>query len=134
MVAIGSLASFIVMIFPPTSGRKAVRMRNASTVAELSYIYSHLMSAWINDEEPADDQKEKGDSLTSAEWIPEFRHKLIAVAQQLQALRTQTTVAKWEGSIRGAWPFEEYLNLLNIQSDMVGNLALVSEHPRFIGL
>ncbi|KAI0946571.1 hypothetical protein AcW1_010001 [Taiwanofungus camphoratus] len=125
LVLIGSLASFIVMIFPPTSGRKAVRLRNASTVAELSYIYSHLMSAWINDEEPADDQKEKGDSLTSAEWIPEFRHKLIAVAQQLQALRTQTAVAKWEGSIRGAWPFEEYLNLLNIQSDMVGNLALL---------
>lgn len=35
------------MMLPPTSGRKAVRMRNASTIANLANLYAFLMSTWI---------------------------------------------------------------------------------------
>ena len=42
----------------------------------------------------------------------------------------QTMVAKWEGSIRGAWPGNEYLKLAGVQADMMSSLALVSAHTR----
>ncbi|KAI0070747.1 hypothetical protein K474DRAFT_1631398 [Panus rudis PR-1116 ss-1] len=118
LVMIGSAGSFILMMFPPKSGRKAVRLRNASNITSLSFLYSTLISAWISD-------KERPRTKDTNEWIPGFRDRLIDVATQIQALRVQTTVAKWEGSIRGAWPYEDYMRLLNIEMEMLSGLALI---------
>ena len=54
-----------------------------------------------------------------------MRERFLALAQQIQAVRGQTMIAKWEGSIRGVWPVDEYLKLATAQSDMMSSLALV---------
>ena len=108
------------MMLPPKSGRKAVRLRNAGTMSTLSYLYSDIMAAWISS-----DASQKG---SSAELLPRLRQKFLGLAQQIQAVKMQTMVAKWEGSIRGAWPGNEYLKLAGVQADMMSSLALVSAH------
>ncbi|KAH9950803.1 hypothetical protein B0H21DRAFT_721769 [Amylocystis lapponica] len=125
LVIIGCVASFVLMMFPPSSGRKAVRVRNASTIASLSFLYAHLMAAWINETEPAAADKDKSDLISSAEWLPEFRERFIGLSTQMSMLRTQTNIAKWEGNVRGAWPYEEYMQLVTVQSNMVTSLAML---------
>lgn len=46
---LGSTAAFIIMMLPPSSGRKAVRHRNASVITGLGNLYSFLMSTWLSD-------------------------------------------------------------------------------------
>ncbi|GBE84358.1 hypothetical protein BKA93DRAFT_807068 [Sparassis latifolia] len=125
LVMIGCVASFIVMMFPPTSGRVAVRLRNASTISGLSYIYGHLMSAWIRDAEMSEGEENGLAGTSKSDWLPVFREKFLSAADQVRALRAQTAIAKWEGTTRGKWPFDDYMNLADVQSDMVANLALL---------
>ncbi|KAI0826576.1 hypothetical protein BC628DRAFT_1419081 [Trametes gibbosa] len=118
LVMIGCAASFIVMMFPPKSGRKAVRLRNASTLSGLSYLYSHLTSLWLS---AADGPlAQAGDR-----WPEELRVKFIALAEQIQDLRLRTAMSKWEGNIRGVWAADEYNRLLEVEGDMLSSLALV---------
>ncbi|KAH9849321.1 hypothetical protein C2E23DRAFT_870653 [Lenzites betulinus] len=117
LVMIGCAASFIVMMLPPKSGRKAVRLRNASTLSGLSYLYSHLTSLWLS---AADGPLQAGDR-----WPAELRAKFIALAEQMQDLRLRTAMSKWEGSVRGAWAAEEYNRLLEVESDMLSSLVLM---------
>lgn len=105
------------MMLPPKSGRKAVRLRNASTLSGLSYLYSHLTSLWLS---AADGPLQAGDR-----WPAELRGKFIALAEQIQDLRLRTAMSKWEGSVRGAWAAEEYNRLLEVESDMLSSLVLV---------
>ncbi|KAF8831393.1 hypothetical protein HHX47_DHR1000519 [Lentinula edodes] len=49
LVIIGSTAAFIIMMLPPSSGRKAVRLRNAFVITGLGNLYSFLMSTWLSD-------------------------------------------------------------------------------------
>ncbi|CAL1710858.1 unnamed protein product [Somion occarium] len=116
-VMIGCAGSFILMMFPPKSGRKAVRLRNASSITSISYLYSMLISAWISEKE-----KPQQDGV---EWVPGFRDRMIAVAAKLQAVKGQTEIARWEGSIRGAWPYDEYVKLENVETEMIVSLALL---------
>lgn len=113
-----------MMMLPPRSGRTALRMRDAAIIAELSDIYAHLMSAWVSEEVKPETNGEQG-TFGSPEWIPEFRRRVIAVAQQIQQARVQTAMAIWEGSVRGRWPREEYNKLCSSTSDMVASLAQV---------
>ncbi|KAI0746793.1 hypothetical protein C8Q80DRAFT_1220068 [Daedaleopsis nitida] len=76
LVTIGSAASFILMMLPPKSGCKAVRLRNASTISGLSYLYSHLTSLWLSSAEPSDNKN--GDILH--QWPRELREKFMAGA------------------------------------------------------
>lgn len=112
------------MMLPPKSGRKAVRLRNAATMSTLSYLYSDIMAAWISS-----GASPKGNN---AELLPRLRHKFLGLAQQIQAVKMQTMVAKWEGSLRGAWPGDEYLKLAGVQADMMSSLALVSRTLFFL--
>lgn len=116
---IGCAASFIIMMFPPKSGRKAVRLRNASTMTSLSFIYSDVMAAWISSES----SRISRGGIT--DLFPGMRERFLGLAQQIQAVKIQAMIAKWEGSIRGVWPGEEYLKLATVQSDMMSSLALV---------
>lgn len=114
------------MMLPPKSGRKAVRLRNATTIISLSRLYSRLLSAWINDQLPGPDETEKaGIPSATTEIITEIREQLVAVWIQLQATKTQTAIAKWEGGVRGAWPMNEYMNLVDTQIEMISHLASV---------
>lgn len=115
------------MMLPPQSGRRAVRRRNAAVISNISYIYSHLMSTWISD---SDIEATEMQPLTEragdkALWKLQLRQKILGVSEQIQALRTQTAFAKWEGNIRGAWPFEEYNRLIVVEGEMVAALAQV---------
>ncbi|TDL18689.1 hypothetical protein BD410DRAFT_900749 [Rickenella mellea] len=150
LVIIGCVASFILMMFPPTSGRKAVRLRNASVVTELGSLYAYLISAWISVEHSApendkidkvtghdtngDDAKARGEHgevekrgkswpPQRPKWAQEFRSRIIDLSLQVQTLRGQTALARWEGSVRGVWPKEEYDNLVQTESDMISALA-----------
>ena len=131
LVMVGAAASFIVMMVPPKSGRKAVRLRNAFTISALSYLYSHLTSLWLAAGEPFADstrphsESEKG-AIVQRYWPKELREMIIALAQQLQDLRVRTAMSKWEGSIRGRWAFEDYNRLLDIQTNILSSLILVS--------
>ena len=51
IVSLGCGASFILMMIPPTSARKVVRLKNATIISELSSLYALLTSAWITEEE-----------------------------------------------------------------------------------
>ena len=112
----GSAASFIIMMLPPTSGRKAVRMRNASSITNLSNMYTFLISVWI---------ASKHKTAPNPTWILSFRTKLMAIGSEVGSIRELTQLARWEGSIRGSWPVEEYMQLAAVQSEMIASLAQV---------
>ncbi|KAI0360638.1 hypothetical protein OH77DRAFT_1418621 [Trametes cingulata] len=130
LVMIGCAASFILMMLPPKSGRKAVRLRNASVISNLSYLYSHLTSLWLNAEEPFERIKgaKERDGYAAERrftWPAELRAKFVAIAEQIQDLRVRTATSKWEGSIRGAWPSDDYNKLLEAENDMLSGLILL---------
>ncbi|KAL7284167.1 hypothetical protein ACG7TL_001449 [Trametes sanguinea] len=128
LVMIGSAASFILMMLPPKSGRKAVRLRNAAVISGLSYLYSHLTSLWLSAGGPFDRMPEAKDGVPSHEgrkWPTELRAKFIALAEQLQDLRMRTAMSKWEGNIRGAWATEDYNKLLDVETDLLSSLILL---------
>jgi hypothetical protein len=117
----GSAASFILMILPPQSARKAVRRGSAKTLTSLSNIYASLMSAWITDI-PSSKELKSGLSVRASS----FRKDLAAVALQLESLRETARWARWEGNVRGRWPYEEYNRVVDVQLEMVAVLAQVS--------
>ncbi|KAK7451262.1 hypothetical protein VKT23_012602 [Stygiomarasmius scandens] len=140
LVVIGSAASFIMMMLPPTSGRKAVRLRNAAIIAQLADVYSFLLSTWISTESTGNSNADPSSSSSSDEeaneeeltptsahpntrWKAEFRRRLLNAADSLAATRSLTAIARWEGSIRGKWPVEEYMRLLDVESEMISSLA-----------
>lgn len=122
LVVIGCAASAIIMIIPPKSGRKAVRIRNAHLINGLANTYAFLMGHWISDRKHARVSEEKG---AFAAWLVDFRKRLIKMAEEIGALRQMTGMAKWEGSIRGSWPVEEYEKLVDTESDLLVGLALL---------
>ncbi|KAF7369614.1 hypothetical protein MVEN_00292200 [Mycena venus] len=123
LVVTGSAASFIVMMFPPKSGRKAVRTRNASSISSLANAYGFLISAWIGMRNP-DEGATTSEKLASQEgWAAAFRAQLLAIGEELHTIRALTELAKWEGSIRGKWPAAEYARLVDVQVEMIAVLA-----------
>lgn len=114
------------MMLPPKSGRKAVRLRNAAVISGISYLYSHITSLWLSAGEPFQTaRQQKGSDAPRRHWTPQLREKIITLAEQLQDLRVRTAMSKWEGSIRGAWAFEDYNQLVELEQDMLGSLILV---------
>ncbi|EGN94526.1 hypothetical protein SERLA73DRAFT_188476 [Serpula lacrymans var. lacrymans S7.3] len=120
LVVIGSAASFIMMMLPPTSGRKAVRLRNAAVISKISNMYAFLVSTWIETEHR---EKPSRRAHASEAWLSEFRLRLKALAEQVQSVRQLTDMAKWEGNIRGAWPLKEYNELADAESEMLNAIA-----------
>ncbi|KAH9067948.1 hypothetical protein EDB87DRAFT_1700654 [Lactarius vividus] len=118
LVMIGCGASFIIMMLPPKSGRKAVRLRAAKSISSLGHVYTTLMSAWITERDAGKDV-----SFTGNNWVQAFRGRLIAVTLQILAGKQQMMLASWEGNIRGRWAQDEYAKLTEIQEDMIGVLA-----------
>ena len=108
------------MMLPPTSGREAVRLRNASAITRISEIYSFLISTWITQ------THQKNTPAAPATWIKDFRINLVALADQIQSAKQMTELAKWEGSIRGKWPIEEYRALVVAEMEMISGLAQVN--------
>jgi hypothetical protein len=98
---IGFTASFIMMLLPPQSSRKALRLGNATTVSQISQLYGILISSWLTVEEKAEDGKEDTTEENRAsrpyeKWTPAFRAKLLSVAAALTAQKTQMATVKWE--------------------------------------
>ncbi|KAI0279079.1 hypothetical protein BGY98DRAFT_916273 [Russula aff. rugulosa BPL654] len=118
LVLIGCTATFIIMMIPPKSGRKAVRLRAAATIDGLGHAYTMLMSAWI-----VEDGSTKSVPLTSTNWLRPFRRRMIAITAQLHANKQQMMLATWEGSIRGRWPKHEYIKLMEVQEEMIAVLS-----------
>ncbi|KAJ7478392.1 hypothetical protein FB451DRAFT_1452874 [Mycena latifolia] len=116
LVMVGAAASLILMMFPPKSGRKAVRQRNAASIAALGECYAFLISTWIAKPEPLS-------TTAPAPWAADFRARLMGLADEMRAIRELTGLARWEGSIRGKWPAAEYARLVDVQGDMIGSLA-----------
>lgn len=109
------------MLFPPKSGRKAVRVRTADSIDGLGHTYTTLMSAWITESEAAKDTP----YTASSNWVKSFRRRLIAVTSQIQSNKQQMMLASWEGSIRGRWPQEEYAKLMDVQEEIIAVLSQV---------
>jgi len=107
------------MMFPPKSGRKAVRLRAAASIDELGHAYTMAMSAWIVEDDSGKDM--------STSWIKPFRRRLIAVTAQMHAGKQQMMLATWEGSIRGRWPKDEYFKLTEVQEEMIAVLSQVRD-------
>lgn len=105
------------MMLPPKSGRKAVRQRNAASIAALGETYAFLISTWI--------AKHDGTGADSAPWAADFQTRVMELADEMHAIRNLTELATWEGSIRGKWPAREYALLVDVQVDMIGSLAQV---------
>jgi hypothetical protein len=92
------------------------------------------MSSWISmssdlPQSETDDQDGNHDVSTGAsqklktDWLAEYRTRLLSIASQIQELRGQTQIAKWEGNIRGKWPIEEYEVLVESSWEMLAALA-----------
>ena len=126
---IGCGASFIVMMLPPKSGRKAVRLRTAKSITTLGNVYTSLMSAWITEGDAGKDV-----SFTSTNWVKAFRGQLVTVTLQVLAGKQEIMTAAWEGNIRGRWPHAEYVKLAEIEEDMVGVLAQVCGFDEYMKL
>ncbi|KAH9925739.1 uncharacterized protein B0H18DRAFT_1007982 [Fomitopsis serialis] len=129
LVIIGVAASSVMMILPPQSARRSVRLRCASSLSALSYLYSHLMAAWISPGSSSEGG-EDGDTPDDVDpnkrsWVQEYRERFIEIAQQLQLLRTQAGIAKLEGNVRGKWPAEEYAQLVQVESEMTWALGVL---------
>jgi hypothetical protein len=107
------------MMLPPKSGRKAVRLRAAASIDELGHAYTMLMSAWI-----VEDDSRKDASTT---WVKPFRRRLVAVTAQVQASKQQMMLASWEGNVRGRWPKDEYVKLMEVQEEMIAVLSQVRD-------
>ncbi|CAE6431790.1 unnamed protein product [Rhizoctonia solani] len=132
LVLVGFAASFIMMILPPQSSRKALRLGTASTVSQISQLYGLLISSWLTAEEEADDEEASGEEDDEEEnkpnsrpyekWQPAFRAKLMSVAGALSAQKMQMATIGWERNIRGGWPAEHYEKLLEIQAKMLADL------------
>ena len=118
----GCAASFVIMMLPPKSGRKAVRMRAAATIDALGHVYTSLMSAWITEGDAG-----KGDPFSLPKWVKDFRARLTAISFRVQAGKEQMMLASWEGGIRGRWPLEEYAKLTEVQEEMIAVLAQVGD-------
>jgi hypothetical protein len=108
------------MMLPSKSGRKAVRQRNAGSIAALARAYGVLLSAWIGAR-----SAEKVAGATQRAWTAVFRARLLALAEEIHTIRELTGLAKWEGSIRGKWPSAEYTRLVNVQAEMIVSLGQV---------
>jgi Aromatic acid exporter family member 2 len=50
---------------------------------------------------------------------------MTAVALQLNDLKETARLARWEGNVRGHWPYEEYNKLVDVQQEMVTLLSQV---------
>ncbi|KAJ7261026.1 hypothetical protein C8J57DRAFT_1184384 [Mycena rebaudengoi] len=111
LVVIGCAASFVMMMFPPKSGRKAVRQRNASSIASLGSAYASLISMWIT----------KRDDESTPAYPVDLR--AIALTEEMHTIQDLTELAKWEGNFRGRWPAAQYTKLVDVQVEMVGSLT-----------
>jgi len=80
------------------------------------------MSAWIVEDDPRKDTP-----YTSTNWLKPFRRRLVAVTAQMQAGKQQMMLASWEGSIRGRWPKDEYIKLIQVQEKMIAVLSQVCD-------
>ena len=109
-------------MFPPKSGRKAVRLRAAASIDELGHVYTMLMSAWI-----VEDDSRKDVPYSSTSWIKPFRQRLVTVTAQIHAGKQQMMLATWEGNIRGRWPKDEYVKLTEVQEEMIAVLSQVRD-------
>ncbi|KAI9465778.1 hypothetical protein BJY52DRAFT_1376562 [Lactarius psammicola] len=119
LVMIGSAASFIVMLLPAKSARKAVRLGCSNTLTSQSHIYTFLMSAWITNTPSSKELGRVGPPI----WANSFRENLFKVAIQLRDLKEMAGWARWEGNMRGHWPYEEYNRLTDIQQEMISVFA-----------
>lgn len=75
---------------------------------------------------PPQTQKQK------MKWIVEFSRRMIALSQQIQALKLQTMMSRWEGNLRGTWPFKEYMGLIEYESNMLAALQQVRRSLYFV--
>jgi hypothetical protein len=116
----GAAASFILMLLPPKSARKAVRLGCAKTLNSMSHMYASLMSAWITNT-PTSKELQSGQSPRASS----FRNDLAAVALQLRNLKDMAGLARWEGNVRGLWPYAEYDRLVEAQLEMTSVIAQV---------
>ncbi|KAF8525171.1 hypothetical protein BU17DRAFT_62876 [Hysterangium stoloniferum] len=121
----GSGASAIMMFIPPKSARTAVRHSNAALVFKLSQLYGLLISEWIFVEEGTElgQKRTKQTPGQLRSWSDKFRKDFTKVGVEIQGLKVRTSLARWEGSIRGAWPVKEYEELNNVESDMLFYIA-----------
>jgi hypothetical protein len=78
------------------------------------------MAAWITDI-PTSKELKSGPSA----WASSFRKELSAVVLQLNDLKETAKSAKWEGNVRGHWPYGEYSRLIDVQQEMIASLAQV---------
>jgi Aromatic acid exporter family member 2 len=107
-------------MLPPKSGRKAVRLRAASSIDGLGHVYTTLMSAWITENDAGKDS-----SFASSNWVRAFRSRAITVTLQIMASKQYMMIASWEGRIRGRWPQKEYAKLTEVQEEIVAVLSQV---------
>lgn len=119
LIMIGSAASFIAMILPAKSARKAVRLGCSNTLTSLSHIYTSLMSAWITETPSSKELRRDGPPV----WVNSFRANLFEVAIQLRNLKEMAGLARWEGNVRGHWPYGEYNRLTDVQQEMLSVFA-----------
>ena len=92
-------------------------------VFELSQLYSVLISTWIRAEESAVKDEKSSGKVT--QWTKQFKADFSKAGAAIQTLKLQTSRAQWEGSIRGAWPVDQYTELNKVETEMLFYLAQV---------
>ncbi|KAM0786792.1 hypothetical protein ACM66B_002226 [Microbotryomycetes sp. NB124-2] len=126
LVIIGIAAALVAMLFPrPQTTRALVRRTHATCINEIGRLYAAIISGWISedqhDEETVEDEpliKSGGAQSPSAfgQHVEKAaRARMLAVYLKLNGSRQHIIESAYEPSLRGDWPREEYLELLQTQ-------------------
>ncbi|GAA6063210.1 hypothetical protein JCM10212_006843 [Sporobolomyces blumeae] len=123
LVLIGIAAATIVMLFPAQSSRVYVRKTHATTIQALGRVYTGILSAWVRDSATTGDDKDVEAFSKPAQNAA--RAKLLALRVKLNASKIAIIQSKYEVSLRGDWPQDEYFELFRIQMHLLQALSQV---------
>ncbi|KAK4057506.1 hypothetical protein OIO90_001575 [Microbotryomycetes sp. JL221] len=142
LVMIGVGAATIAMIFPrPQTTRALVRRTHATCIHELGRLYAAVISGWLSEDRHDDEQddytvmgeksghaenKREGvqlHSAYSAQVEKAARARMLAVYLKLNGSRLNIIQSSFELSLKGDWPRDDYLQLLEAQLTLVQAVA-----------
>lgn len=128
------------MFFPaPQSTRFLVRRTHATSIQELSQIYSAILSAWLNEDAHG---KGHSEDTASSETSPSIfnaatekaaRARMLSLRAKLNASKLHILQSTYELTLRGDWPKEEYMRILQLELNLMGSLAQLGQALKRLG-
>ncbi|KAG0182910.1 hypothetical protein DFQ28_003639 [Apophysomyces sp. BC1034] len=112
LVTIGLAASYVLSMIPyPVSGRVELRKRSANTICEIGRLYAILASKFLVSKQELD--------YPTRDQLKSFRKLALEIRRQITDERNLLMHTDYEPPLRGRFPKESYVNIL----DRIDNMA-----------